>query len=74
MHADESARQCKCVDDRAVYDKKREFVATVLICLCCQSIADLVDVFSDLWVFDNLSTGADLRHNRAPKTILLVLG
>ena len=64
VYADVTAGQRKCVDTRVVDDKESEIVVA-LVGLCGDAMPDLVDVFGDLRVFDNLAAAANILHDRA---------
>jgi hypothetical protein len=63
MHADVAAGQGKGINVRVIDHEERECVSAV-IGLGGYAMTDVVDVFGDLRVFDQLSAGADLMHDR----------
>ena len=69
VHADIAAGQGKGIDARVIYNEKLEAVVPV-VGLCRDAMTDLIDVFVDQWVFNDLTAHANLRHDRAPETVL----
>ena len=61
MHADVPSREGKCVDSWIINHEKREFMLTV-ICLGSDAMTDFVNVFVDLWIFNDLTTASNVAH------------
>lgn len=64
MNANVAAGEGECIDTRVVDHEKGEVVITV-VCLRGNTVADIVDVFINLWIFDELPTHAYVAHDRA---------